>query len=277
LECDLSLSGDKQSAAKEVSDKTSASAANAEQVKDFDFFGNPITPQSKLPVDIFSPTHEDYSEFLEVPRVTSKSTSMEENIKAIERRGCVGEFGRFILSSICCTTDSTAEGIPSSDIAVEELASLNNSGKNAKAGSALLQSELKSHLNRLKRQNYEVEESYKVQIATELSRKTMVQAQLQDKLMKITKERMEMEMQLQNAQQLIPSWNTVQTPSPESTITSPVSRVPKDSEQQHKLKCMPKTRPVTNLSPFGLSIVVENQSLGSPGRNFCGTPVSSSA
>lgn len=271
--------------AEEVADETAAqkkqptqhmlpkpTPAPPTQVHDYDFFGNPIVPQSRPPVELFSPTHEeDFSEFLEVPMEGfTKSASAEQGIKAIHR-GCVGEFGHFIVSSFCCTADSSADEIESSDRALEDLASLNtlnDSVRNAKTRRTLLQFELKSHLNELKRQNSEVEESYNAQIAAELSRKTILQTQLNEKLINMMKERMALEMQLKNAQLHLPM--VVGTPSPASTTASP-SKVPMDpspggtqsanrqQQLEHKLKCMPKTRPVTNSSPFGLSIVVENQ------------------
>ena len=148
------------------------------QVYDYDFYGNPIERQFKPPpTQLFSPTHrfsvkEGCSESMVIHPKNERKVDeaiRKEVIRHMNKPGFMGGLAGFFS---CANPDDDADSTVAKDIENDaELATLFSSIKNAKTRRTLLEFELRSQLNELRRQNTQMEESYKRQIALELSQK----------------------------------------------------------------------------------------------------------
>lgn len=188
------------------------------QVVTFDFYGNPIEkpaqrPQQSLP-SALRPTQysrDDYSEFLEVnPAPTPQRRQQGEYVRdATINKSCVAEFGQCITATFCC--GPTEEELIQDAIYEDEdafnasnggisggLRSMRKSMMKEKTSKAVQEFELRAELANIQRQRKEMEESYRREIARETSLKVLLQAQMQQRLLKMMEERMVAETQLAN-------------------------------------------------------------------------------
>lgn len=279
------------------------------RVYDFDFFGNPIEKKQYKPppTQLFSPTHrfsvkEDCSESMMVPPENERKVDEAIRKEVIRHMNTKPGFMGGLANFLSCANPDDAESTVAKDIGNDaKLSTLFSSIKNAKTRRTLLEFELQSQLNELRRQNLEMEESYKQQIAAELSQKAILQAQLQAKLIQMVEGRMTVEMQLErmnsrNGFLRLPM--AVGTPddgeeSPSSTITTPASttRTPAcdiDPVSGNLAQAMssakglqpsgaPRSRLASLKDSFGLAVVIENQSsqieVDSPVSAIAGSPI----
>lgn len=180
----------------------------------FDYYGNPITEQQMLLLGI-PKAHppqllkEDYSEFLEGKKAAVPPEAQLQKKAIMVDRGCVGEFGNCLRITFCCGVDEDelVEAANSLDTPLtreendqnrrdEQHRALRKAGVAAKASMAMLEYELRAEMTNIRRQKIEMEESYRREIASELSQKCILQAQLQTKLLSMMEERMLVEVQL---------------------------------------------------------------------------------
>ena len=151
------------------------------RVYDYDFYGNPIEKKQYKPppTQLFSPTHrfsakEDCSESMLIPPENERKVDeaiRKEVIRHMNKPGWMGG----LANLFSCANPDDVESTVAKDIENDvKLANLFSSVKNERTRRTLLEFELQSQLNELRRQNLEMEESYKQQIAVELNQKVSV-------------------------------------------------------------------------------------------------------
>lgn len=251
---------------------------------------------------------DDYSEFLFAQ--TDLPNNYQKDLVEVDERGCIAEFGHCMQVSLCCAGDQDLVDAVV-DTVVEtagesprmqdhhmmreinaELQALRMSTMDAKTSKAVLEFELRAELAEIRRQTAEMEESYRREIARELSEKVLIQAQLQNKLLSIMEARMFAEIQLDglngnglpqltqgtssssatfdgiptvtgtpvhsNSLAIVPVQPSM---SPGQPTDPPIEkRVPVDPSAR-TLACTPKSfqarTPEAPYMPFGLSIITE--------------------
>mmetsp|Transcript_25759 Transcript_25759/g.54438 ORF Transcript_25759/g.54438 Transcript_25759/m.54438 type:complete len:435 (-) Transcript_25759:338-1642(-) len=160
-----------------------------------------------------SKKEEDFSEFLEAPPIETYASmgppEPEYGSEPVER-GCISEFGQFLKVSLCCATPDDALGAGGAfdniiaqqeqgDIMEEinnELKALRTSKLDAKTSKTLLEFQLRSELAEVRRQKKEMEQSYRREIAREMSETVLLKAKLESKMLAMMEERVMVEIQL---------------------------------------------------------------------------------
>lgn len=176
----------------------------------------PVWSATQPPTPARQMTRDDFSEFLEVPPAATDRSMLHNEKEAEVERGCVAEFGQCMKVSLCCIPAdedldeviSFLEGnsmledpiMTQQQVMMQginnQLQALRESTVDAKTSKAMLEFELRSELIDIQRQTVEMEESYRREIAREMTEKVLLQAQLQSKLLTIMEGRMVAEIQL---------------------------------------------------------------------------------